>query len=52
MRDELISVVLEQIEQDIQGGQTDALYALLMDVPAKILEKFLPKESLDFLSAQ
>jgi len=49
MKDQLISVVLEQIEQDIAEGQTDAIFSLLCNVKVNDLLSFLPKDTQNYV---
>lgn len=41
--DALIAAVIEQIQDDVRTHQTDALFSLLMSVPANQLVAFLPQ---------
>ena len=46
----IISEVIQQIEQDLHDGQSDALYALLMSVSTNQLLNFLPRPSQQYLA--
>ena len=45
----VIAEVIQQIEQDLRDGQSDALYALLMSVSTNQLAEFLPHDTQRFL---
>jgi hypothetical protein len=46
----VISEVIQQIEQDLRDGQSDALYALLMSVSTNQLLGFLPHPTQQYLA--
>lgn len=46
----IIGEVIQQIEQDIRNGQSDALYALLMLVNTDQLLGFLPQPTQQYLA--
>lgn len=50
-RDELVGLVLEQVEQDLVDGNTDAVFALLLAAPARCLHQFLPKPTQEYYSS-
>ena len=46
----IIGEVIQQIEQDLRDGQSDALYALLMSVSTNQLLGFLPRSTQQYLA--
>lgn len=49
-KDALIAEVLQQIQQDLYDGHSDALYALLMSVRTDQLLGFLPRPTQQYLA--
>ena len=49
-KEELIALVLEQIEADIQNGETDAIFALLQGTKRESLLGFLPNITLEYFA--
>ena len=45
----IIGEVIQQIEQDLKDGTSDALYALLMSVSTNQLWQFLPRSTQQYL---
>lgn len=48
-QENVISEVIQQIEQDLRDGHSDALYALLMSVSTNQLLSFLPRSTQRYL---
>jgi len=46
----ILSAVIQQIEQDLRQGQSDAVYALLMSVSTDQLVEFLLPKTQQFLA--
>lgn len=43
-RELLLDAVLVQIKEDIENGDTTAIYELILELPDKTLQAYLPEE--------
>jgi hypothetical protein len=44
IREQLLDDVVEQIQRDLDNGDTTAIYELLEQLPDAVLEAYLPEE--------
>ena len=51
-KEDIIFEVLDQIREDVESGESDSLFSLLLALDNKNLITFLPKARREFLKAQ